>query len=320
MKTYFLGKEETNAYLLDFLGRLQEIKPIPTVWCPVTESGAELLRALLGLIPEKYPELLSQTVVFPIEVENGSENIRFSKGDPAPAIRGKSVLLLDGAIHSGRMMSKCAEEILRHGPEELSSYSLFVKQHSIFIPTIWGVMIDEADRAYFLLNKIPNNRLNAGKKGQLPLQIQRLDSKHLSQPPIVSNVKSMDRMTWGDRLFQMKVTDGTTCTYVLERTGQIVGFLTVHPFDGSGGLSIDEVVVDSKAQAHGYGGVLVRFADTLARQSNHRLVRLNAIKEKTGFYEKFGYQQVSGAETIKLDDEEYQPMERKVLYHQAPAR
>jgi N-acetylglutamate synthase-like GNAT family acetyltransferase len=181
-------------------------------------------------------------------------------------------------------------------------------------------MINETDRAYFFLKEIPNNRLDAGpSRPQPPVQLRRLSKGHLSKQPVISKVKSIDRLTWSDRLFQMQSTNETVCTYALEKAGNIVGFLTVHQ-DGQDALSIDEIVVDITQREHGYGGVLLRFADTLARHSDCRAVRLNAIKDKISFYKGFDYQEIPGKDALLLDDEEYQPMERRVLYHQPPAR
>lgn len=322
MHTYFLGTEEVSGYVRDFVQRLKNFEQIPTVWCPVTVSGDGLLQAILAQVRKDYPELLKTVQLLPIEIEvdDGATHILFVKEKPDAVIPGKPVLLLDSAIHSGQMMRRCADEVLRHGPTELCSYALVIKRSSVFIPTLWGLMIDEADRAYFLLDKIPNNRLNAGaKRPQPPVLLQRLNESHLAQPLVNSGVKSIGRMTWSDRHYQMQTAGVHTCTYVLERTQTIVGFLTVHSY-APDSLTIGEIVVDQRHQKHGYGGMLLRFADTLARQANCRIVRLHAIKEQIEFYEHFGYRLAPGGQMIRLDDEGYQWMERTVLYHQGPLR
>lgn len=318
MHTYFLGSEEVNCYARDLLQRLMTFERMPTVWCPVTQSGDQMLYAILGQAKESYPDLLKTGRLLAIEVEDG--NIRFLEENPASLITGQAVLLIDGAIHSGQMMNRCAQMILHHGPAELSSYSLVVKRGSVFIPTIWGFMMDETDRAFFMLHEIPNNRLNAGiKRAQPPVQLFLLNEEHLKQPPVVSGVKSIDRITWSDRHFEMKVTNFETCTYVLERGQTIVGFLTMQQFE-PGKLLISEVAVDKKQQKQGYGGVLVRFAATIARQTDCRSVRLHAIENMVEFYKNFGYKQMPGAQPIPLDDEKYYLMEHALLYHDGPWR
>ena len=319
MKTYHLGTEQVRAYLRDFVERLRGFQPRPTIWCPITQSGDDLLSAICELISEECPEMIEGVRLLPIEVDgDAGKSIRFLGEDPKDVIPGQSVLLLDGAAHSGKMMSRCADEVLLRGPSELSSYVLVLKRGSSFIPTLWGMMIDETDRAYFLLNKIPNNRLHAEASYPQPLvQLRKLNENHVARPALVSGVKSIDRMTWSDRRFQMKTSN--TCTYVLEKAQAIVGFLTIH-FSGLDELVIDEIVIDPEHQRKGYGGVLLRFADTLARQADCRVVKLNAIERGTEFYKGFKYRLVPDREPISLDDEVYRPMERAVLYHQSPLR
>ena len=319
MHTYLLGDESVSRYVRDFIDRLKEFEQVPSVWCPVTQSGDALLKAILVEVRAAWPELLESVAVVPIDVGDGN-SIRLIGDNPAAAISGKSVLLLDGAIHSGRMMCACVEHIMLHSPAEVSSYGLVVKRGTVFIPTLWGLMINETDRAYFLLDKIPNNRLNAGKSyHQPPVVLQLLNEKHLTLPKITSHVESIDRLTWSDRHYQMQVTHFDTCTYMLERGKAVVGFLTVQA-PQSDTLSVNEVVVDSGTRGKGYGGVLLRFADTLARQANCKSVKLHAIKNKVEFYGHFGYHLVPGAKPIFLDDEEYQLMEHKILYADGPWR
>ena len=180
-------------------------------------------------------------------------------------------------------------------------------------------MIDETDRAYFLLETLPNNRLDVGQHPLPPVHLRLLSKDHLLMPAIVSGVASIDRIKWSDRLFQMEAADNGTCTYVLERASCIVGFLTIHPIDGKG-VAVDEIVVDPTKQGHGYGGILLRFADNVARHSDCQIIRLNAIKSKVELYEGFGYEQCQGKSPLFIDNEEYIPMHRKVLYHQPRPR
>lgn len=324
MTTYYLSLHETRAYLLDLLTRLERFEARPTVWCPITRSGEELLKLLVELAAEKFPHLIEGVRMVSIAMKNGRKEVSFPN-ENAEQLRGQSVLLLDGAIHSGGMMSVCAAEVLRYEPAELASYALVMKRGSSFIPSFWGLMIEETDRAFFLLDEIPNNRLDAvghngpSQKKQPQVHLQRLNEQMLKAPLLTSGVVSMDRMKWSDRHFQMVVSGHQICTYVLQRGIRIVGFVTLHGLP-CGGLMVDEVVTDPEQRSKGYGGILMRFADTLARQGKCRAVRLLAIKNKVEYYEKHEYRKVSDAEPIHLDDETYWPMEKAVLYHQSPIR
>jgi ribosomal protein S18 acetylase RimI-like enzyme len=313
-----LGQEEVYAYLRDLVKRLSTASVFPTVWCPITESGESLLHALVDVVKSAFPEWLKRIQILGIEVDGDERESRIKfLDDPQKSIEGNSLLLLDGAVHSGRMMRDCVDEVLKHKPSAVSSYTLVIKKCSLFIPTMWGLMMDEQDRAYFLLSEIPNQRLNVGKKSQLPLHIRLLEESHTARPPVVSGVASMDRMTWWDRLYQMNASDGDICTYVLECSDAVAGYLTVRYFDPAG-LAIDEIAVDISARRAGYGGILIRFADTLARHSNARIVRLNAIENRIDWYEGHHYFKSPGKAVLSLDKERYQPMDRKVLYHKNP--
>jgi ribosomal protein S18 acetylase RimI-like enzyme len=271
----------------------------------MTESGVELTKELSRVAPAALRPSID---LCPIAVNDGKVTM-----PPDEALRGKDVLLLDSAIHSGTMMSHCAAEVLRREPSSLTTYALTVKRCSSFFPTLWGVMTEEGDRPYFLLDKIPNNRLNAGAKHkQPPVNIRLLAEEHVKRPAVLSGLSSIDRVTWSDRVFQMR-SAASTFTYLLEHGKDIAGFLTVH-WDKDE-LVVAEVVVAEGFKERGYGGVLLRFAESLARQSDCRTIRLNAISNKVKMYEGFGYQK-AGRVPLTLDDEEYHPMDRLVLYHQ----
>jgi hypothetical protein len=135
----------------------------------------------------EFAALAENVRVLPIEVDD-EKKIQFVRDEPE-ALRGQSVLLLDGAIHSGGMMSNCAAEVLKYDPLEVSSYALVIKRGSAFIPTLWGMMMEETDRAFFLLKEIPNHRLDAAghnpqkTKKQPLVHIERLNEQMLELPP-----------------------------------------------------------------------------------------------------------------------------------------
>jgi N-acetylglutamate synthase-like GNAT family acetyltransferase len=312
MVTYFLGKEEVAAYLRDFMRRLKTFEPVPTVWCPMTPSGNELLSQMLSLVGNEHPDLAENVSVIEIQISPEGEKIRFSEGSPQTEITGKSILLFDSAIHSGSTMAEAAAKLFAFGAKDVCTYSLVVKRCTGFVPTMWGLMIDETDRAFFLLDAIPNQRLHRGMSAPAPLHIERLDRKHLSRPLVVTNVESMNRITWGDRFFDMSTNEQGRCSYLLHNGESVAGYLTVH-WSKEKLLVIDEVAIDERHQGKKWGGVLVRFAETLARQSDCRLVRLYAVKEKVELYKHLDYE-LASEEPLTLENEEYFQME-KVLLH-----
>lgn len=178
MKTYLLDDEQVRRYIVDFLSRLTSARRMPDLWCPITESGRNLAAFMAKCAAEKFPRLLSQVQLLRMDLDAPDQKIHFSE-DPAALIPGKAVLLLDGAVHSGHTMAVCSDEILKHRPAEVASYALVIKRSSKFIPTNWGIMTDDTDRAYFLLDPLPNNRLSVGAGSSLPVQIRRLDPSSL---------------------------------------------------------------------------------------------------------------------------------------------
>jgi GNAT superfamily N-acetyltransferase len=320
MVTYYLSNEDVNAYLRDFLIRLERLEPTPTVWCPLTWSGRDLLKQVLPLMRKHHPELEKKISVVGVGIDPEDRNkIKFNTKAPKDDIANKTILLLDSSIHTGGTMSRCVEEAIKLGASSIATYSLVIKRGSSFIPTFWGLMIDDRDRIYFLLDKIPNNRLDSGPdtKGGNPrkipcVHIRRLDEGHLQKPQLKCDVISLDRVTWGDRYFDMKAGENKECTYVLEVGNKIVGYLSLH-FSDSACLFVTEIAVCREQRQKGYGPILMRFADNLARQSNCNLIRLNAIGERITFYESFGYKKIPGRDPIKLDAEIYYPMEYKVM-------
>jgi ribosomal protein S18 acetylase RimI-like enzyme len=136
-----------------------------------------------------------------------------------------------------------------------------------------------------------------------------VDLKH-----IVKTDSSLDRTEWEDRWFDMQTSELAPCTYVLENDSCIVGYLTVHT-SRENHLQVTEVGVCKSQQGKGYGDTLIRFADTLARQSKCRAIRLQAIENKIGFYEKFGYTATAGATITTFGTESYLAMEKTLLYH-----
>ena len=318
MVTYFLSEADIAAYFGDLLTRLSRLSPAPAVLCPMTRSGTVLLKAMLPLMAEKCPALTGATSVVAVSVNDDTGEVQLNPAGENN-FAGKHIFLFDGAIHSGRMMSLCVDHFVNKlGAAGVCTYSLVVKRGAAFIPTFWSLMIDDTDRAFFLLNTIPNNRLDTGKEGrpQPYVHLRLLKDGDMDLPPVNTGVVGLDRVTWGDRLFNMKTTPGRS-TYLLQSESKIVGYLTITLADG-GVFYIDEVAVDEKHQGQngkGYGPILMRFADSLARHNDCRMVRLYAINDRIQFYEGHGYKVVQSVAPIPLDTNTYQLMERPILYH-----
>ena len=316
MNTHFISDSEVRAYLRDLLQTIGRMDPRPTVWCPMTRSGTVLLKEMRTIMQNEMPELATGFSVVTMDADDKG-NVYFNNRE-AGDIEGKHVFLFDGAIHSGTKIGNCVRELMQCRAAAVSTYTLVLKNSSAFIPTLWGVSINDTDRAFFLLSTIPNNRLDAGPHKSAPpyVHMRILRESDLTAAPIVSGVASLDRVTWSDRHFDMQL-DHERATYVLETGRTTVGYLTVN-CSTPGALHVDEIVVDQNARAFGYGGILLRYAETLARQNDASFVRLHAISDREQFYKNHGYHPVPGGKPIRLDAETYCLMERPVLYHLRP--
>lgn len=281
--------------------------PMPEVICALSGSGTALL-------PFLQDERLDSMAVVGVGLEKDGDAtvVRIREEDRAE-IKGKRVILIDGAIHSGSTMELCHEHLCAAGATEVCSYSLVVKRGASFVPTFFGLIIQDADRAYFLLDEIPNNRLAAGKNRTNYVHLSVLREKDIHREPVDVGVDSMDRVTWGDRYYDSQDSKDRN-TYLLKHLDNAVGYVTLQ-VEGNQYLAIEEVGVDRNERGKDYGAILMRFADTMARHSGCKSIRLNAKADKIPFYQKYGYN-IAPKPPIKLGaDEVYQPMTRPILYH-----
>lgn len=204
-------------------------------------------------------------------------------------------------------MSGIATVLAASKPRSITTCALGLRRTSSFIPSLWGVMVGEHDRVLLLDNILANNRLTE----KLPhVHFRKLCPEDSGKKQVCVRVPSMDRLTWDDRLFDMSCSEHERCTYLLEVGHKIVGYLTVHGRHRNS-LMIDEIAVDKAYQGCGYGGALLRWAETLARFSNHKLLELWAIENEVGFYRKNEYE-VVGSESLTLGEEKYVLMVKRL--------
>jgi hypothetical protein len=262
MVNNYLGREEVSGYLGDLLERLNDFAVFPTVWCPLTPSGNQLVKFLLAQIDKTRPDLLDRVIVVPIYINDGRKKISFGERNPVRELAGKNVLVFDSVIHTGSTMGMAVDEVMKRGAKTVASYGLAVKRGSTFIPTLWGLMLDDADRVFLLLNNIPNQKLHSGKRKISPVCIQQLSELHLDSPKVTCGVASMDRITWGDRFFDMKSSEQERFSYVLRAGEKIFGYLTVHRAKANC-LMVDEIAVAKNQHDKGFGSILIRLAHTV---------------------------------------------------------
>lgn len=315
MTTTFLSDETIHAYLSDLVLRLDAMAHPPDVICSVTESGVELLTSLIGVIAQLQPKGLANPALASFGKGENDQIIlhEFAESE----IQGKCCLLIDSAVHTGRLMNRCRRKLLDLGAAEILSYALVTKRGSQHIATFWGLMIAEVDRALFSMRQIPNNRLaSSDENSQQPVTLTLLDEDSLALSPVVTGVASMDRITWSDRLYDVKASaaEQFTRTYLMHKGAVAIGYLTVHMEPGRKSLVIDEVALDTAWHGKKLGGIFLRFACTLARHHDCKKVKLNAIANRVDFYEGYGFKKSPGRDPLTLDQETYHPMEKSILH------
>lgn len=320
MTTTYLSDETIRAYLRDLVRRLSAMTQPPQVICAVTQSGVELLKMFAVVVQDLQSQghisihLTRASLASFGKAADGQvmlDNLEESE------IRGRSCLLIDSAVHSGRLMSLCRRRLLELGASDVFSYALVIKRSSQHIATFWGLMIAEVDRALFCMDQIPNNRLvSCSADQQQPVTLGLLDEDSSAHPPVITGVESMDRITWSDRLYDVRAStaDQFTRTYLMDKAGAAIGYLTVHMEAGRKSLVIDELALDPAWRGQHLGGVLIRFACTLARHHDCKKIKLNAIADRVGFYTHNGFSVSPGRHPLTLDSETYHPMEKPLLH------
>lgn len=313
MHTYFLGDAEVGSYAADLAARLVHLgEQAPRTWVSLGISGdkmtAEILKRVLGTSAE--PDAI-HSVAFD---RTKKEVISREDGELPSDLGDRSVLVIDAAIHSGASMRHLVEALNARGCRSLLSYSLVVKITSEFVPCYFGLMIGEHDRAFFQLDRIPNNRL-LQRAPFGAVRMLREDDIRREPDFLTCGVKSIDRMTYGDLWYDTR-TKGSH-VYLYEIGGEVAGYIHFKRTPENR-LFIDLIANGVAFQGQGIGGVLMRWAETYARAARMTAIDLWSIEARMGFYSHHGY--VAQGERMDLggEGEVYHLMRRRLLYNLKP--
>lgn len=311
MKTYFLGKEEIACYIADLADRLVELKSdFPLLWCAIGPSGESIANELLQAI-DRMGEgtLLDKIQIALVSYDKDAKNVVLTDdGDQRLFSTEGNVLVIDSSVHSGASMLSVVNSIRDWGSKSIISYSLVVKRNASFVPNFFGLIIGDHDRALFLLDKFPNNRLC-----QRPPfgTLRTLSADDISHKRLDAGVPSLDKLDWGD-LYYEKVAKGAQ-VYVFETDKSPSAFISFKLIRDAV-LLVDAVVVDSSLQGKGIGGVLIRWAENWARSMNCAGIELWSKDDRVDWYQKQDFEVVNG-KILDLGEEKYQLMNRRLLYN-----
>lgn len=313
MHTYFLGEAEVGAYATDLAALLVELGiEAPKVWVSLGISGDKLTDEILARVNGTSAE---PQVIHRVGFDRAAKSVSGRDGDGLPAALGDAaVLVIDAAVHSGASMRHLVDALSAAGCRNVLSYSLVVKITSEFVPCLFGLMIGEHDRAFFQLDRIPNNRL-LRKPPFGSVRLLREDDVHRDPDCLICGVQSIDRMSYGDLWYFIK-TQGSH-VYLYEIGGQVAGYIHFKKTPGNR-LFIDLIANGEAYRGKGIGGVLMRWAETFARAARMSAIELWAIEQRVGFYERQGYEPLGDRMDLGGTGEVYHLMRRRLLYNLKP--
>jgi GNAT superfamily N-acetyltransferase len=203
-------------------------------------------------------------------------------------------------------MEGVREWLAAFGPSALMTYALVVKRGSRHVPNYFGVVIEDYDRAYFLLDVIPNNRV-------MPYgTIRRLREEDLNKPYVRTGHDDYDRLSWSDHWYDVR-TDPRRRVYVYEHGGRLLGVLSFILREKTSVL-IDLVARDGDAQRKGIGGHLVRWAITQGRCACCPVADLWSEPRAVEAYRRLGFDE-AGGQTMELGNTTLHRMRMKLLYN-----
>lgn len=310
MRSYLFCDDDIHRYALDLTAKLQALGDhYPTLWFPLGESGDKIAEVLMPLVPAHLRE---RTTIEPISFFRTDRRVSLRNGDPLGDYAGyPSVLIIDGAVHSGASMARAVRDVAGRGAPCVLSYSFVVKRTSAFIPNYFSILIEEHDRPYFQLDVIPNNLLQE----EPPFGIlRRIAAEDVNRSPafLRTGVPSIDRVSLGD-LWYSDRKDGAR-VFLYECDGAIASYISFLINDNNS-LYVDLIAADNAFKGRGIGGVLMRWAGTYARSTCCSAIELNAHADRVEFYRHYGFAIIPGAEPIDIGGgEKYVPMRKPIIY------
>jgi GNAT superfamily N-acetyltransferase len=312
LQTYLLSDEDIRRYGRDLLDRWRRLgDDAPTKWFALGLSGDRMAVTLVNMLSAEEQQRID---LLRLTYDRSADKLTALDEETIPdRLSDTKVFLIDSAIHSGATMRAVAANLARRGAS-LMTYSLVLKRTSEFIPSFFGLLIDEHDRALFQLEKLPNNRL------QTPFgYLRAINADDVKRTPnsLQTGVASIAKITFGDLYYDKIAHDGLV--YVYEQGNEIRGYIhfTCQPH---GVLAVDTILTDQGHTGKGIGGAMMRWAETFARSRRCTSIELWSIENQREFYRN-QYFEFTGDEPVNLGDgETYYRMSKRVLYNVKPAK
>lgn len=316
MHTYLLSDEDVRRFSRGMASRIIEMgTKAPTIWFTLGVSGDKMAAEIGKLLDESA----RPNEVYKLGCTRPANGIFFRDPQPAQSHFDVEVaFVVDSAIHSGASFTAAANFLIQKGIRSIISYSLVVKRSSAFIPTYFGLLIGEHDRAYFQLDEIPSNRLSIMRAPQPPYgHMRAISADDAKGPPrhLNTGTPSIDAITFADLWYDVRAHGKSV--YFFEVGSEIAGMVTFKMLP-SGVMLLDTIARDKRFKGQDVGGIMWRWAETFARSSRCATIDLWAIQNKIGWYKSLGFEEVPN-ETLDLGPaEKYQRMRRRILYNVKP--
>lgn len=303
MITYYLGDTEVRGYAQDLARRLDG-DSFPSVWFALGQSGARMADVVAESLNEERRRELR---VVRVTCDRTTKAVRIIDDISTIDLGMARVLVIDSAIHSGSSMLTVCEYLATLGAGSMATYSLVLKISSCFVPSFFGVLIGEEDRAYFQLDELPNNRLMKSRDAYG--YIRPIREEDVLLPTIAVGVESVES-SFGELLYEHKARGSSV--YLFIHNNEVCGFVC---FRVNGDrLFLNTLASGSAHRSRGVGTALVRWAETYARSRRCRVIELWAIDSKIDFYANLDFSRVEGRKIRYSNDVSYNFMRRKILY------
>ena len=324
MKTYLITKEKVCAYLLDYWTRITEhaaqysgsLEDLR--WVLLGQSGYELFKILHGVLKDNNEPTLcapiiasynrdDQTIGFKIR-KNENEWFELTEEKTGRMLRDKRIVVFDSSVHSGTSMLALIENIQQYSPADISSYSLVLKRGSDFIPNHFGILIHDWDRALFLLDRLPNNRMRFGETFR-KITFNDQKDKKIAFPGWLGNPENFG---WGNYL------NTNSQAFVCINKANVVQALIVFQVDKKGICHVEKLRADPQYKHDDVEcdrlvvAPLLRWAMTYARHCCCSKFRINCKSNAVDSYKKLGFEE---AEDSKKQPSGFAVMEKRILYN-----
>jgi GNAT superfamily N-acetyltransferase len=305
MKTHFIGHEEVAGYTLDLARRLNRLgADFPEKWIYLGPSGKVIADELLHQFgPSGGQRVFAIGALYDRKTRQFSFTSGVSSSDFSP---GETVLLIDSAIHTGSSLLAGLRALAALGVHNVLTYSLVVKRGAELVPTYFGVLIDDWDRALFQLEVIPNNRLaESAPFGTLRLLTkEHARARFGALPPPFEGLSGGD-LIYNDEAYGLR-------TYVYELEGTVAGFVSFAKREDV--AFIDAWATCTEYQGRGIGAATLRWAETWARSAQCRAVELWAAESAVPIYQKYNYRGVGDRFMDLGAAGRFQRMEKHIMH------